>query len=185
MRYLKNFINENVSSIPQGVRQQMCVIKVNYFGFDGITKSGRIVCHKSIASDLNEIFIHLLGIKFPIYSIIPISEFEWDDKKSVAVNNSSCFNWRFVIGSDKLSDHALGLAIDINPMQNPWIHPNAHKIEGRKYDESQKGTITKNSEILEIFKSHGFSWGGDWKNPDYQHFFKPDTEIKSGIIRLL
>lgn len=184
MKYLKNFIKESID-IPQDVKSQMCRVHVKYIGFDGITKSGHIICNKIIAEDLHEIFLHLIGIKFPIYSIIPISEFGWDDKKSVAANNTSCFNWRFVIGSDKISDHALGLAIDINPMQNPWVHPSAHVIPGRKYDESQRGTISKNSEVVEIFKSYGFGWGGDWKNPDYQHFFKSNQEIKNKIIGFL
>ena len=184
MKYLKNFIKENVD-VPQEIKSQMCGVRVKHIGFDGVTKGGRIICNKTIAEDLHEIFIHLMGIKFPIYSIIPISEFNWDDKESVSANNTSCFNWRFVIGSDKISDHALGLAIDINPMQNPWIHPSAHSIPGRSYNTSKKGTITKDSEIVEIFRSHGFKWGGDWKNPDYQHFFKPNEEIKNSIIKFL
>ena len=101
---------------------------------------------------------------------------------SVKDNNTSCFNFRYVIGSDKLSDHSTGNAIDINPMQNPWVHPSSHKIEGRKYDPSQKGTITE--EIVNIFKKYGWDWGGNWRNPDYQHFFKPDMELKKQILSL-
>lgn len=191
MRKIKLFEDFSVDGfldkedIPEFVKGQIDVIEVRYLNFSGDIKTGKIVCHKSISKDLLEIFDRILEIKFPIYSISPVSEFSWDDMESVRANNSSCFNWRFVIGSNKLSDHALGLAMDINPMENPWVHPSAHVIPGRKYDLEQKGTIEKGSQVVDIFKEYGFKWGGDWRNPDYQHFFKPSEEIKNKIISIL
>jgi hypothetical protein len=162
--FLKN------KEIPDFIKDQLDLIQVQYCDFNDNITSGFIVCNKNIALDLKNIFKELKDIRFPIYSIIPISEFNWDDKESVINNNTSCFNYRVVIGSNKISDHATGNAIDINPFQNPWVHPSAHKIEGRIYNKKNKGTITK--QVVDIFAKYGFGWGGVWRNPDYQHFFK-------------
>lgn len=166
--------------IPTILRENLDIINIKHYDFDNQIVDGTIICNKKISNDLKLVFDDILKIKFPINSVIPISEFKWDDMESVKLNNSSCFNYRLVIGSTKLSDHSTGNAIDINPFQNPWVHPSAHKIEGRKYDKKQIGTI--NDEIVTIFKKYGFSWGGDWRNPDYQHFFKPDNELKEIIL---
>ena len=156
---------------PDWVVSQLREISVDYINFDGEKKDGIIICNKFISQDLHMIFNYLLEIEFPIQSIRPISEFNWDDDLSCSNNNTSCFNYRKVMGTDKLSDHSIGMAIDINPMQNPWVHPRMGNLpKGSKYDISQNGTITE--KISNVFKSHGFKWGGDWKNPDYQHFYK-------------
>lgn len=166
--------------IPSILKDNLDCISVKHYDFNNQISNGFIICNKKISDNLKLVFNDLLKLNFPIHSIIPISEFKWDDMESVKFNNSSCFNYRFVIGSNKLSDHATGNAIDINPFQNPWIHPSAHKIEGRKYDKKQMGTIT--DEVVNIFKKYGFSWGGDWKTPDYQHFFLADNELKDIIL---
>ena len=79
-------------------------------------------------------------------------------------------NGLFVSGTTKLSDHAIGLAIDINPKQNPWVHPSA--LNKFPYILGEKGTIEKGDDVVSIFEKYGWSWGGNWRNPDYQHFFK-------------
>lgn len=168
--------------IPQILIDSLSLVEVKHYDFDGQIVNGVVVCNTNIADDIVSIFDEILKIKFPINSVMPISQFNWDDMESVLNNNSSCFNYRNVIGSKSISDHATGSAIDINPFQNPWIHPNAHKIEGRKYDPKQIGTVDAN--IVSIFKGHGFLWGGDWRNPDYQHFFKPDNILKSKLLEL-
>lgn len=170
--------------IPQIVKDNITSISVKYIDFDNRTKSGEIICNKQVADELKEIFKELYVMKFPIFQINPVSKFNNDDIESVKNNNTSCFNFRLVIGSTKLSDHSTGNAIDINPIQNPWVHPTAHKIEGviREYNPDAKGTITP--EIVSIFKSKGWSWGGDWRNPDYQHFFKADNDLKSKILNI-
>lgn len=158
-------------SEPDWIKQQITNISVDYIDFNGNKKTGEIICNIGISKQLKKIFDKLLIIKFPIYNISPISNYDWDDDLSCEANNTSCFNWRKVLGSDKLSDHSIGMAIDINPMQNPWVTNKFGNLpKGSKYDLSAKGTITE--EIANIFKQHGFLWGGDWKNPDYQHFYK-------------
>lgn len=168
--------------IPEIVKDNLTDINVRYINYDDVIKNGIITCNKNVSNDLVSIFRELLNSNFPIKQIKPITEFNNDDITSVIANNTSCFNYRMVIGSKKLSDHSTGNAIDINPMENPWLHDSIRHIKGLKfdYDEKVKGTVTP--EIANIFKKHGWLWGGDWKNPDYQHFYKPDEELKEKII---
>lgn len=167
---------------PKLILDNIESIDVKYINFDGDEKTGKVVCNKNVGSELVNIFNKLFDMKFPIEKIVPIEEFNNDDMESVRQNNTSCFNFRYVIGSNKLSDHSTGNAIDINPMQNPWIHPSAHKIPNREYIPGKKGTIT--NEVVEIFKSYGWNWGGNWRNPDYQHFFKPDNKLKEEVLSI-
>lgn len=166
--------------IPKIIQDNITEIEVRYFNFENEDKLGIVICNKNVSDDLTHIFNEIFELKFPIERISPISVFDNDDEKSVRGNNTSCFNFRYVIGSNKLSDHSTGNAIDINPMQNPWVHPSAHKIDGRKYEPNQKGTITK--DIVDIFSKYGWNWGGNWRNPDYQHFFKADNQLKQKLI---
>lgn len=145
-------------------------IEVPYFDFDNKNKTGFIEIHKKVEDEVELIFKELEKLKFPIFSIKTIDNFNFSDEDSVKANNTSAYNFRFVAGTKKLSDHAIGLAIDINPFQNPWLHPVALNIS--KYDVNEKGTILDNAVVVEIFRKYGWSWGGYWKNPDYQHFFK-------------
>lgn len=128
-----------------------------------------IEVNKHLKSDVISIFDELFNIKFPIYSIIPIDVFDYSDEQSVLANNSSGYNYRYVKGTNRLSDHSKGIAIDINPIQNPWLDKNAFSLK-RKYDIKEKGTITL--DIVNIFKKYGWEWGGNWNIPDYQHFYK-------------
>lgn len=152
-------------------------INVEYIDFDGNTKTGQIEVHRTVSYEVYNIFKEIKDSGFPINKIEPISNYDYSDEKSVRANNSSAYNFRFVGQSNKLSDHAIGLAIDINPYQNPWVHPSALNLT--KYNPELKGTILKDSDVVRIFKSYGWSWGGDWKNPDYQHFFKGGDLNKS------
>ena len=105
--------------------------------------------------------------------MIPISEYNWSDEMSMRDNNTSAFNYRYVSGTKILSMHAQGLAIDINPLQNPYVKNGNCSPDGSSYDTSKRGTFRPNSEIVEAFKDKGWEWGGDWKDrKDYQHFEK-------------
>jgi hypothetical protein len=185
MKYIKLYedYNEVKPEIPEIVINNIVSIEVSYIDFNGEIQKGIIECNKKIANELKSIFERLLQMRFPIKEINPISKYNNNDMESVKANNCSCFNYRYVIGNNKLSDHATGNAIDINPMQNPWVHPSAHKIEGRSYIPEQKGTITP--DVVELFKDYGWNWGGNWRNPDYQHFFKPDNELKTEVLLVL
>ena len=157
-------------------------VKVKYYNFNGKVKTGELIVNKKIAKKTVKIFDELFQIKYPIQRIRLVDEYQADDEKSMADNNTSSFNFRTVAGTNRLSKHALGLAIDINPRINPYINskgvltPGNGKIYKVRDVKKCKGKyarymIQKNSQITKIFKKYGFSWGGDWKySKDYQHF---------------
>lgn len=160
--------------IPPEILADMVLVEVRYLGFDSLIRQGQVLIASNLAPDIQEIFEELLAIRFPIESVIPISAFGWSDSLSMAHNNSSGFNYRYIRGSRVVSDHSKGRAIDINPMQNPHfirrfgvLPPNAI------YDPNAKGTFTADSEALKIFRERGWRWGGRWREfKDYQHFYK-------------
>jgi hypothetical protein len=145
-------------------------LEVPFINFDGKEELGLIEVHKNVKDEVIKIFNEIKEIGFPIFKMETIDNYEYDDEKSVVANNTSAYNFRFVSGTTKLSDHAIGLAIDINPKQNPWIHPSA--LNKFPYIPGEKGTIEKGDDVVSIFEKYGWSWGGNWRNPDYQHFFK-------------
>lgn len=168
---------ENTDKAKEIMDKDISKVQVNYIGFDGKEKTGIIEVHKLVSAEVKQIFDEIKENGFPIEKIEPIEKYNYSDEQSVRANNTSAYNFRFVGGTTKLSDHAIGLAIDINPYQNPWVHPSALNLT--KYNESLKGTILKGSKIVEIFEKHGWTWGGHWRNPDYQHFFKGGELNKS------
>lgn len=152
------------------IEKSIVDVNVDYIDFNGKVKSGILQVHKNVQNDVINIFNELKEIGFPIFQIKTIDNYNFSDEESVKANNSSAYNFRFVAGTTKLSDHAVGLAIDINPVQNPWLHPSALNIF--EYKPGTKGTIEHNSDVVKIFSKYGWYWGGNWRNPDYQHFFK-------------
>lgn len=156
-------------------------LNVLYVDFEGNTQKGEIICNKAIADDLVEIFKELYDNKYQIDKIRLIDEYGGDDDLSCDDNNTSCFNYRVVGGTDSLSKHALGLAIDINPFQNPYItYPNGVErispVGSEPYADRSSGLphmILEGDLCYNLFIEHGFTWGGHWKTlKDYQHFQK-------------
>lgn len=156
-------------------------LNVLYVDFEGNTQKGEIICNKAIAEDLVEIFKELYDNEYQIDKIRLIDEYGGDDDLSCDDNNTSCFNYRVVGGTDSLSKHALGLAIDINPFQNPYItYPNGVErispVGSEPYADRASGLphmILEGDLCYNLFIEHGFTWGGHWKTlKDYQHFQK-------------
>lgn len=156
-------------------------LNVLYVDFEGNTQKGEIICNKAIADDLVEIFKELYDNEYQIDKIRLIDEYGGDDDLSCDDNNTSCFNYRVVGGTDSLSKHALGLAIDINPFQNPYItYPNGVErispVGSEPYADRSSGLphmILEGDLCYNLFIEHGFTWGGHWKTlKDYQHFQK-------------
>jgi hypothetical protein len=145
-------------------------VEISFINFEGTEDKGILEVHKDVKDEVVKIFNEIKEINFPIFKMETVDKYDFDDEKSVVANNSSAYNFRFVSGTTKLSDHAIGLAIDINPKQNPWVHPSA--LNKFPYVPGEKGTIEKGDEVVAIFEKYGWSWGGNWRNPDYQHFFK-------------
>jgi peptidoglycan L-alanyl-D-glutamate endopeptidase CwlK len=161
------------SSIPSSVKNTLELVTVNYYGFDGKLHQGQIIVNKEIANDIVEIFMVIEETKFPVEKVVPIVEYNWSDEKSMNDNNTSSFNYRFISGSRILSMHANGLAIDINPKQNPYVKNGTSIPAGSEYKLKNMGTIKPDSKIVKVFKEKGWTWGGDWKSlKDYQHFQK-------------
>ncbi len=165
---------------PQPVQLDTLVVK--HIDFKGQTQQGMLVCNQSISKDLKEIFAELYRQKYPIERIRPISEYKNDDENSMRANNTSCYCYRPVKGSRKMSKHALGLAVDINPLYNPCVRRlkdgtlQIQPSTGKPYvDRSKtfKYKITKQDLCYRLFIQHGFRWGGSWRTvKDYQHFEK-------------
>lgn len=156
-------------------------IRVLHYGFDGEIHIGELVVNQLIAEDIVDIFKELFDAKYPIEQIALVDDYNADDNASMEANNSSSFNFRHVEGTTKLSNHAYGLAIDINPLYNPYIHT----VDGKEIITPENGTIyadrsidceyliKKDDIIYNAFTKRGFTWGGDWINSkDYQHFQK-------------
>lgn len=160
-------------TIPEEIRVNLVIIDVIHLSFDGRVHKGQMVVHKDLEKELLEIFAELLALEFPIHQVIPIVKYSWLDEESMNANNSSAFNYRMKSGRDELSNHALGIAVDINPFQNPCIEDGVIEPEGAIYDKNVPGTIT--DEIVEIFTSRGWTWGGNWNRlQDYHHFEKTE-----------
>lgn len=156
-------------------------LSILYVDFQGKTQVGEMICNKAIATDLLEIFRDLFENQYPIEKIRLVDEYGADDDLSCADNNTSCFNYREVVGTNSLSKHALGLAIDLNPFYNPYItYPDgvekispvgSEMYKDRSLDDPR--LIKKDDFCYNLFLSHGFTWGGEWKSlKDYQHFQK-------------
>ncbi len=164
---------------PEKIRNRLALVNVRYFGFDGKIHVGQLVVYKDLSKEIKEIFERLLKIKFPVRSVIPIVKFGWDDEKSMSANNTSAFNYRLIKGTKKLSKHSYGIAIDINPLFNPYVKRNSTEPEGAEYIPERPGTITRNSPVVKIFSEYGWDWGGNWtRGKDYQHFEKNDFPVK-------
>ncbi len=161
-------------------------LKVLHYNFDHQLQVGEIIVNKGLAEEVLEIFREFYDAEYEIQSMHLVDNYwtgdgESSDSASIDKNNTSCFNYRPVTGGKKLSNHAYGFAIDINPQQNPyvsyrdgkarWSHENANDYIDRS--TGLPHVITHEDLAFKIFTAHGFSWGGDWSNPkDYQHFEK-------------
>lgn len=161
--------------------EDLSVVHVQYYDFSGIVQEGELVCNQAIAQDLVEIFETLYEEKYPIEKIRLVDEYGGDDDASMADNNSSCFNYRVVAGTKHLSNHAYGLAVDINPLYNPYITTRNGKTvispAGSEAYTDRSGDfeykIDENDLCYKLFTEHGFTWGGAWTHSkDYQHFEK-------------
>ena len=153
-----------------------------YIDFDGEEQTGELICNKAIAQDITEIFYELYRNDYRIERVRLIDEYGGDDTLSMLDNNTSCFNYRVVDGTTRLSRHAYGCAVDINPFYNPYVVYNKNG-SGETYispkgseiyaDRSQDFPykIDEKDLCYKLFTAHGFTWGGNWNaTKDYQHF---------------
>ena len=158
---------------------ELSYVTVEHVDFTGSRCKGELIVNSRIAKDVVEIFQELLAISYPIEKLVLIDAYDADDIRSMTDNNSSAFNYRYIDSTTILSNHSKGLAIDINPLYNPYIKtvdgkerilpPAGECYADRSLDNPYY--IKKDDAICRIFKKHGFTWGGDWTDSkDYQHF---------------
>ena len=162
--------------------KDLCYLKLLHYDINGDIRIGEMICNRSIANHLIAIFKELYQAKYPIERMVLIDEYDANDEASMRANNSSSFNYRMIAGGGKWSKHALGLAVDINPLYNPYV-----KIlpQGQIYVEPQNAQLyidrTKDFDYkidtsdlcYKLFVQYDFEWGGDWETiKDYQHFEK-------------
>ncbi len=165
---------------PLELKERQQLVDVLYYSFDGKIHKGQIVIEERLAEDIREVFRVILETKFPVGSAVPIAhkrffkDGKWnEDDLSMLSNNSSVFNYRRVTGGKSLSRHAYGFAIDINPVQNPYIKGKTVLPPGAVYAPSAPGTLSADSPVVKTFLRLGWEWGGNWKSlKDYQHFEK-------------
>ena len=135
------------------------------------------------AADLVAIFRQLYDAHYPIARMVLVDEYRADDETSMRANNTSCFCYRTVAGSRKVSAHAMGMAVDINPLYNPYVKRRANgrlfiqPANAEPYTHRERRfdyKIERGDLCHRLFLQHGFSWGGAWRSlKDYQHFEKP------------
>lgn len=165
---------------PPEFKKRQRLVDVLYYSFDGKIHKGQLVIDERLVEDIREVFRVALESKFPITSVIPISSDrffnneKWnEDDQSMLANNTSAFNYRAVTGGKSLSKHAYGFAVDINPVQNPYIKGNIVLPPNAVYDTTKPGTLGFNSPVVKTFIRLGWTWGGNWESlKDYQHFEK-------------
>jgi len=159
-------------------------LHLKYLSFEGKTLVGEMIVHKDVAVEVVNIFNELYRINYPIHAMELISEYKGSDWKSIEADNTSAFNCRHATGSKKWSKHSYGKAIDINPIENPYISKNGHishkasekyrkRIHQKNIYPENWALLLKNDQATQIFKKYGWTWGGDWSSvKDYQHFSK-------------
>ena len=149
-------------------------LSITYRGFDGADHQGELVVADSVAADVVDIFQSLYADGYPIASLRLVDDFGGSDDDSMAANNSSAFNCRPVTGGGGFSEHSYGTAIDLNPVQNPYLNGSTVlPDEGREYADRHPapGVIEPGDATVTAFAAHGWTWGGEWSGPiDYQHF---------------
>ena len=155
--------------------EELRLLRVSYWGFDGKAHTGSMVVDDAWADDLRTVFQKLYEARFPIRSMNLIDDYAASDDRSMAADNTSAFNGRHVNGTTVWSMHAFGLAIDINPIENPWVHgDDVSPAAGRSYIDrllNAPGMIHSWDVVVRAFASIGWEWGGNWKgSKDYQHF---------------
>ncbi|WP_246053271.1 M15 family metallopeptidase [Actinocorallia herbida] len=150
-----------------------------YWGFDGKThEGGKLVVNAEVAQDVADTFGKLYKNKFPIRKMVPVDVYKGDDFDSIEADNTSAFNCRPATGSSNWSRHAYGMAVDINPCENPYVstsgeiaHPRCKKFYTDR--SPAPGVITSGDKTVRAFEAIGWQWGGYWAGTkDFQHFDK-------------
>ena len=161
-------------------RSDLRYVRVLHYDREGTVRMGELVCNKLIAHKLVEIFRQLYEARYPIQRMVLPDVYGADDERQMRANNSSCFCFRTIAKSGRLSKHARGLAVDLNPLYNPYYKDGAN---GKRFVQPSTGVpycdrskkfpykIDRNDLAYKLFTKAGFEWGGAWRScKDFQHF---------------
>jgi|HubBroStandDraft_6_1064221.scaffolds.fasta_scaffold174384_3 hypothetical protein len=152
---------------------ELAYVTVAHVTMTGEVGEGELVVAAALAVRAVELFRRLYAIGFPIRQIHLVDDYGASDDASMAADNSSAFNFRVVAGTDVLSQHARGRAIDLNPVENPWRKPD--RIEppaGIEYADRRKirhGMIVRPGPVVAALDELGWEWGGDWQHARDDH----------------
>jgi poly-gamma-glutamate synthesis protein (capsule biosynthesis protein) len=155
---------------------ELRLLRVTHWGFDGEVHRGRLVVHRDSAGSMLRTMRRLFRLHYPIRRLRLVDAYGADDHRSMAADNTSAFNCRVVAGTSRWSEHAYGHAIDVNPIENPYVTADGYVSPpaGAPYmDRSRRapGLIHREGPVVAAFAVGGWSWGGNWSWPkDYQHF---------------
>lgn len=161
-------------------RDQLSLLKIPFLDFFGQEQLGVMIVAKDVSVEVIQIFAELYRVRFPIASMRLVDEFGGRDLASMAANNTSAFNCRPVTAGSRPSEHSFGIAIDINPIQNPYVRglrilPAAGQQFGssKRRLEPKPGLLIEGDPVVTSFAKRGWKWGGSWASvKDYQHFSK-------------
>jgi hypothetical protein len=151
------------------------LLTLSAWGFDGRTRSGRVIVHRDVARELVQVFRDLYAARFPIRRMVPVDAYGGSDFRSIEADNTSAFNCRFVEGTTRWSNHAYGRAIDVNPIENPYVsRGSTSHSASRPYvsrARTRPGMAYEGGALVRAFDRIGWGWGGRWTSAkDYQHF---------------
>ena len=151
------------------------LLRLTHWRFDAKVVPGRLVVHRDVARDVVEVFRRLYAARIPIRRMVPIDAYGASDFRSIEADNTSAFNCRFVEGTTRWSEHAYGRAIDLNPIENPYVsggrtsHPASRPYVERA--RRRPGMAYEGGALVRAFDAIGWGWGGRWTSvKDYQHF---------------
>lgn len=152
-------------------------LRLTYWGFDGLAHTGALIANADAVSDLTQVFRSLYAARFPIRRLRPIDAYGGNDERSLEADNTSAFNCRYVVGPGprRWSVHAYGKAVDVNPVENPYLESGrVHPRAGRAFldrSRARPGMAVRGGVLVREFAAVGWQWGGRWAgSPDYQHF---------------
>ncbi len=148
---------------------------MSHWGFDGRVHTGRLIVNVAVARDVLGVFRKLYASRFPLRRMVPVDAYGGSDFRSIEADNTSGFNCRFVEGTRRWSEHAYGRALDVNPIENPYVSGGrtAHRASVPYLDRTRRrpGMAYEGGVLVRAFDAIGWGWGGRWSGVhDYQHF---------------
>ncbi len=172
-------------------RKDLRYLRLLHWDYDERIHLGEMICNAAIANELVDIFRQFYQAHYPIQRMVLPDNYGADDELQMRANNSSCFCYRPISGTKKLSKHALGLAVDLNTLYNPYVgmrngKPFLEPSTAKAYTDRSKTfkyKIDQNDLAYRLFTSYGYTWGGSWQTrKDYQHFEKELSQATKPVI---